>query len=154
MPWQPNEQEIAPSEIVGRRIFTNDLLAEGETPKIKWETFYDSRLDSDLSFDRLGRSNAEKKILRALTKIADSHAEIIGKEFTGWAQIRAKALVDRALTLIPTPIKHNQEDGSTDLENPYHCDLDRANFRQRVQAEALAFMLVALFEQQAFVGRV
>ena len=137
--WTPDRDEIKPSETIGRRVFGNPFAGPGaKVPErhFKITVFMDSRLDQDLSFDRLGERGVDRCVTGFLTPLGVDQGKILAppKEFSGWAAI-PMAKLDFA-TVRPSP--------TDDPYNPYHADLDRERFRERDHAEMLAFRLAVL----------
>ena len=138
--WTPDPDEVKPSESIGRRVFGKGWLAgpdaKGPQGYFKITIFMDSRLDQDLSFDRLGETGVDKRVTRFLTPLGVDQGQTLTppKEFSGWAAI-SMARLDFA-TVRPTP--------TDEPCNPFHADLSREGFREKVQAETLAFRLAYL----------
>lgn len=137
--WTPGE-DVRPSEVIGRRIFdkTLDHLKGVESvPNI----FFDTRLEDDLSLDRLGDGQPHRQTVAFLTPLCDSAAQVQGKIFGGWLaaqrkHIRYENVRADALTL--------DRDG---IDNPFHALLDRSAARERGQAFHLSRSLLMSFKE-------
>lgn len=143
--WYPDESGVHENETVGRRIFRTSPSTrtsdEDGLPEIGMKDFHDSRLENDLSFDRLGQPNPSKDTLRVITKIADEDAEGISAaaSFEGWATILIKKLKLPGWepSWLPTPTKNEKGD----FVNQWHTDLSREGFRNKRLAYMLAITL-------------
>jgi hypothetical protein len=91
------------------------------------------RLEEDLSFDRLGEGSPVKAVRKFLTPLANAEAASMRppRPFSGWAAISMKRLSFVSVTPAPTE----------DPFNPFHAELSRALYREKSQAETLAFRL-------------
>lgn len=146
--WEPSSESIQPTEIVGRRLLAKTykdwptLGPPNGQLKLSAEAFEDSRLDEDLSLDRLGTSNPVKTVVRRLTVVADAEAAKTFKSFFGWVAIAARDLKNS--TLVPSPLSI-EEHG---IDNPFHADIDRSGFRERAQAFHLSVSLRFQFQER------
>jgi hypothetical protein len=137
--WTPDPNEIKPSETIGRRVLGKGFAGPGaKVPEgfFKITVFMDSRLNEDLSFDRLGERGVDKSVTKFLTPLGVDQGQTLAppQEFSGWAAIPMAKL--NFVTLRPTP--------TDEPHNPFHADLSREDFRGRSQAETLAFRLAIL----------
>jgi len=124
--WKPDKNKVSDKEIIGRRVFGQKIfIAPRERGLFKMDIFYDTRLENELSFDRLGLKTVDK----FLTTQCHQHGNMQNKTFVGWATIKVSDL--KKLTIQPTPTE----------ENPYHADLSREGFRDPLSAELLAYRL-------------
>jgi hypothetical protein len=146
--WYP-PPEIDEKELVGRRLLDR---ASKERPKNEEgcplcdiNDFYDTRLEDDLSIDRLGNPNPTLDTLREITKLADQEAGRPGSNrvFIGWATIRVQLLRFPGWDgkVIASPTRH--EDRT--VENHWHADIKRDVFREKAHAYALAATLQQTF---------
>jgi hypothetical protein len=135
--WNPDPNTIGGSEVLGRRVFTDKPFVGpgGRVPEryFNLDIFFDTRLKDDLSFDRLGEGSPAKAVRKFLTPLADAEAASMRppRPFSGWAPISMKRLGFVKVT--PVPTKHPF--------NPFHAELSRALYRDKTQAETLAFRL-------------
>lgn len=150
--WYP-PPEVDEKELIGRRLLDRvgkeRATSEDGRPLYDVDDFFDTRLDHDLSVDRLGNPNATPDTLREVTKLADQEAARpeSNRFFIGWATIRVRNLrfPDWAGQVTASPTR--REDGT--VENHWHADISRDGFRERkAQAYTLALTL-----QQTFARR-
>lgn len=125
-PWTPDNNQVKPSEFVGRRIFgkSSDEVSSIElTPNM----FFDSRLNEDLSLDRLGENKVNKEVVKQLTPLCDSAAQNMSppQTFFGWAAIQLKNMT-RA-KVFPDPLTLERDK----VENSYHALIDRSSVRNK-----------------------
>ena len=130
MVWKPNKSEIKKSEILGRRVYKSPVLDNDN--RLRVDHFFDTRTENDLSVDRLGEGSVIKKVTVLVAKKAgDANPE---QTFFGWAGLKAKSLTvpaKTALTLLATP----------KIDNDYHGDISREDFRKDAAAYSLAIRL-------------
>lgn len=137
--WAPDPDHIRPNEMLGRRVFTDKPFVEsggkGLEGHFKIDIFFDRRLGDDLSVDRLGEGSPMKAVRRFLTPLARAQGGSMEppRPFSGWAAISMKKLGFVEVMAAPTD----------EPRNPYHAEISRALFRNKVQAETLAFRLAA-----------
>ncbi len=125
------------SDVVGRQLSPGEIKQNGGKIDVRYKAFLDSRLESDLSFDRIGRSgNPEKGLVEQCDQIARAQMQKRGAEFAGWGAIRVSILQENDLEIVMRPALE------TDPKNPNHCELLRHKFRTRETAKALAFQLL------------
>jgi hypothetical protein len=135
--WKPDPNKIGGSEVLGRRVFTDKPFVgpRGRVPEgcFNLDIFFDTRLEDDLSFDRLGDGSPLKAVRKFLTPVANAQAESMrpARPFSGWASITMKRLGFVSVTPAPTEEPYN----------PFHAELSRALYRDKTQAETLAFRL-------------
>ncbi|WP_157735719.1 hypothetical protein [Granulosicoccus antarcticus] len=100
--------------------------------RLRVDHFYDNRLENDLSVDRLGEGQALAKVkVQLAPKAKEDNA---AHPFKGWAGLKVKSLVvpaKTAVSLLPTPL----------VDNAYHADISREDYRTASAAYALAFRL-------------
>ncbi|MER9912240.1 hypothetical protein NKJ71_16575 [Mesorhizobium sp. M0050] len=99
-------------------------------------------MNEDLSVDRLGINNPVREVVRRLTAAADTEAAKALKQFYGWIAIAAKDL--RSLKVSPSPLSIDEHG----VDNPYHADIDRSQFRERAQAFHLSVSLRVQFQER------
>lgn len=138
--WKADPEKVGEKEILGRRVFTDRPFVGGggRVPEgcFNLDIFFDTRLDDNLSFDRLGEGSPVKAVRKYLTPLADAEAALMRppRPFSGWAPISMKQLT--FITVIPDPRE--------DPYNPYHAELSRDLYRAKAQAETLAFRLAVI----------
>lgn len=142
--WNPPDQ-VSTKEIVGRRAFgkPEKIFSDKEATRYRIDIFFDDRIDTDLSLDRLGVKQPKQEVLDFLTPLGDALGERMDKKFQGWAQIRVGQLKD-------LHVKRTDAEGE---DNPYHAELNRDNFRNTPAARALAFQLSVYASQHDFIER-
>ena len=146
--WYP-PPEVDEKELIGRRLLDRAgkerSTSEDGRPLYDVGDFYDTRLEDDLSVDRLGNPNPTLDTLREITKLADQEAgrPESNRVFIGWATIRVQKLRfpgwDAKVIASPTL----REDGT--VENHWHADIKRDGFREKAHAYALAATLQQTF---------
>ena len=150
--WYP-PPEVDEKELIGRRLLDRvgkeRATSEDGRPLYDVDDFYDTRLDHDLSVDRLGNPNATPDTLREVTKLADEETARpeSNRVFIGWATIRVRNLrfPDWAARVTASPTR--REDGT--VLNHWHADISRDGFRE---SKAYAYTL-AVTLQQTFTRR-
>ena len=128
--WQPKlDDPIGHSEPVGRRLFDEPKLAgTGDQPDFKGlqlSHFWEKR-GREVSLDRLGRSNVEKKVRDYLIPRCDLHGTLTDKprSFDGWAVIRARNLTKQVNDFPDWELHTSPEEKRDDIEfsnNEYHA---------------------------------
>ena len=145
--WVPNPaRPIGKNEPIGRRIFDDivwrDEANQGQKGRLRVDHFYDTRVEEDLSFDRLGKQgNPDPRVVNLLKQLANAEADNERKSFEGWAYVAKRHL--------KKPLEDNELDIRPDddsEENPYHALLARDDYRERRLAYFLALHLVHIFE--------
>lgn len=132
--WQPDPDVVSEKEILGRRTFGDNITKpDGQ---FRMTVFLDTRYDEDLSLDRMGMKTVDPEVTVFLTPQCHAHGKTQSKRFAGWAAIRKKVLT--GLDVRPNA----QLETADHPANPYHADLSRNGYRDRRQAETLAFRLV------------
>lgn len=147
--WVPDPAgPIGKNEPIGRRIFDDivwrDEANQGQKGRLRVDHFYDTRVEEDLSFDRLGKQgNPDPRVVNLLKRLANAEADNEGKPFEGWAYV------------VKRHLKKPTEDNELDIrpdddseENPYHALLARDDYRERRLAYLLAIYLVHIFEEK------
>jgi hypothetical protein len=121
--WTPSaEQPIGPNEQIGRRLFGEPKLAgaEDQPPFKGLDIRHFQNDDREYSFDRLGKTGIDRRVLTYLRPRATQHSTRLQppKPFDGWATVRAGALINasRPVQLFPSPITEAGPD-----ENLYHA---------------------------------
>jgi hypothetical protein len=136
--WKPDKKRVSDKEIVGRRVFGKKIFREPrERGLFVPEIFYDTRLENDLSFDRLGLKKVDKDVVRFLTQQCHQHGDMQNKKFVGWAAIK----VSDIKKIKVSQLEKLEIQATPSQENPYHADLPREGFRELVSAERLACQL-------------
>lgn len=143
--WSP-PAKISDKEIVGRRAFGEDkhIFARADRSQYRIDVFLDTRLETDLSFDRVGIRKAEEAVLAFLTPLCREHGTTQGKCFRGWLQIPVREL--GRLPILPKK--------SVGEMNPYHAELSRDDHRKLEAARSLAFRLCVLAGPHPFLNPV
>src|SRR5262245_2230266 len=140
--WDPPTDLIGDNEIIGRHIFGDRLwegeLSQGERRRLRVEHFQDSRSEIDLSVDRLGRGNVDRKVMGYVGRLASAsgRGRTPPQTFHGWAGLRVKAFRSAfkgVSDIHPKPIDSPP--------NPFHAEISRAQFRSKVHAYTLAVTL-------------
>lgn len=138
MPKATDTKEVKDSEFIGRSLHgkkeSNVFCDKG---LIKWQQFYDSRLEENLSVDRIGDKQIDKGSLTYLHPLAVSRNP---EPFQGWATIKVQKITTGkfACNVIPTPILDEENANNS---NELHADIDRTNFRTEQLAYCLAVAL-------------
>lgn len=136
--WKPDPNSVSSGEWVGRRIFSG----AGKAAELSYNLFYDSRLDEDLSLDRLGEgADPIKFVVEQVTAIADAEAEKHGKDFHGWMAARCKTL--KNVNIFPDPLTI----AAHGVDNPYHALLDRSRAREKADAHHFSRSLFYYFRE-------
>jgi hypothetical protein len=136
-------------ELIGRRLLDRAgkerATSENGRPLYDADDFYDTRLEYDLSIDRLGNPNPTLDTLREITKLADEEAgrPESNRVFIGWATIRVQNLRFPGWAAGVTASPTLREDGS--VENQWHADINRDGSREKAQAYTLALTLQQTF---------
>jgi len=130
------ETEVSISTILGRRIEEKHFTTDENGKKIcSYKSFYDTRVNEDLSLDALGyKGNVEKKIKNDVAAIVNKHNQINSSGFIGWVTIRKKNLQHHKIFHSPDKNPLNP--------NPYHCSLDRSSYNNTQTARSLAYELM------------
>jgi hypothetical protein len=129
--WTPSTDKIGPNEHLGRRLLDKPQLigALDQKPKyqLRLEHFLEKRGAGEVSLDRVGQSNVDKRVCRYLAeraiKAAGSFRE--PRQFKGWAVAHAKILRQPPLgaphiSVVPSPKAATELDELE--ENIYHAD--------------------------------
>ncbi|MUZ65355.1 hypothetical protein [Agrobacterium vitis] len=139
-PWKPGEK-VDSKELVGRRIFESAHRSP-EKSALSPNIYFDTRLAEDLSLDRLGHGQSDKRVLKHITPLADEAGRAQGKVFNGWAATRAGPL--SKLAAMKSDPMEAERDG---IDNPYHALVDREHYRVREAAYALSRALFFEFQE-------
>ena len=126
-------------ELLGRRLFGREGW-DSSRPLFDFTHFIDTRLELDLSVDRLGVGNVESKRIRSLTPTADAEgaARKPPTTFDGWAAIFLKDLNFPGWVADVRPTKVV---GSDKALNEFHSEISREGFRQKAQSYTFATMM-------------
>lgn len=138
-------QAIADGELVGRRVFDKKLAQLSSVADVPSNTFFDSRLQDDLSVDFLGKGSANKSIVRQLTTLADISAKEQSTTFLGWIANHKKNIKETRV------IRDSLSEKLHGIENPFHGLIDRAGARERATAFHLSRSLLFMFQQDGQV---
>ena len=127
--WRPDPDHVEDQEAIGRRVYSDKILRRDG--RLRVDHFEDSRLDNDLSVDRLGNPNPMRAVKAYLA--AKASAANPDRSFAGWAALRVSAIRNHKapLEVIATPKEDNE----------YHADICRDRFRDKVHAYNLAIRL-------------
>lgn len=124
--------KIGDKEVLGRAIYTKKNITG--TEDITWMDFFDDRLYSDLSVDRLGVNNIQKSNIRYLRPRAEQRKSY----FKGWATINSKEMHRFSLFAYEDPVTGKPEE----LENNiYHAQIFREGCPDKVAARRFAAIL-------------
>lgn len=146
--WYP-PPEVDEKELIGRRLLDRAgkerATNEDGRPQYDVDDFYDTRLEGDLSVDRLGNPNPTLDTLREITQLADYEVTVpeSNRVFIGWATIRVQNLRFPGWAARVAASPTLREDGT--VENHWHADINRDGFREKAQAYALALTLQQTF---------
>jgi len=135
--WHPPLDAVGPNEVIGRRLFESS--AASSLRPLSTQHFMDSRVDEDLSVDRLGDTGVNKVVCRSLTSEADAEAAKRSKSFHGWASIRCKDLKKANVKPVPITLAEHGTD------NPYHAEIDRSLVRDATMQHYFAAHLLYEF---------
>ena len=138
--WIP-EAAISPTEWLGRRMFGSPSKAAIKSLEdlTSTEAFIDTRVDDDLSLDRLGDPNIAKSAVAELTPLADAEASANKKTFNGWFACRQRDL--KYVAVKPSPLNFAEHG----IDNPYHAEIVRDNVRASDLQHYLASHLFVAF---------
>lgn len=141
--WKP-QGTFSTKEMIGRRAFGSKVFERSEESVLRYkvDVFLDKRRGTSLSVDRLGIRTAKPDVLEFLLPLCDRMAEKGSTEFVGWAQISA-ADVHGGLTAT-RPVGE---------ENPYHAEIDRAQYPTDEALRAFAFQLCVYASKHEFIDR-
>ena len=136
---------IKDNEIIGRRLFgTQGWKVSDAAFTVELAHFYDTRLDLDLSVDRLGMGNVENNRAQKLTELADGEAaeRRPSTTFEGWAGIMARDLTFPGWNKEVYPVDDPKG------KNSHHAEIKRDNFRQKAQAYTFATVMADRFSRR------
>lgn len=138
-------QLVDANELLGRRSFVVDSLPVNVRRKIDLRHFIDSRLDTDLSVDCLGKGEASNTNRKLLTKLSieECSARNPGQVFDGWFAILARDLNWPGRS---SEVRHLPITGSK--PNPHHAEISREGFRTKAQSYAFAAMIADRFSRK------
>lgn len=150
MPNRKAAHDIAENELLGRRIVISETRSNGSNGdmELRVDDFYESREGADLSVDCLGNPNPVSGRLGALTLLADRDASKRNPRlsFSGWAAIQHKDLRFRGWSARVSAAPTTEDDGR--IENQWHANVSREEFRTKAQAYAFAVTLRDVFERK------
>jgi hypothetical protein len=112
---------------MGQFIYQGDKEVE-----IVADDFIDTRLDTDLSVDRIGLNHPDARVMSLLEPLAAKRASKRSRMFLGWAVLKAERILSRP-GVNPTPITLPEDEA-----NPYHAEISRKDFR-KTKDQAIAF---------------
>jgi len=138
VPKATDTKEVKDTELIGRSLYgkrERDVFCDRGL--VKWQQFYDSRLENDLSVDRIGNKQIDKGSLLYLLPLAENRKS---EPFKGWAVIKVEKMRKGKLKIkvYPSPVN---DDANPDNSNELHADVDRSNFRSETLAPILAAAL-------------
>lgn len=141
--WDPDQSNIDKKEVIARRIFRSDPNSLfDDVSKLKFDDVHDTRLDENISVDRLGINSPNRSAKQFVTRLADSIAASRSKSFVGWAAIVRDRLP--AVDVRPVPITEE------DIENIFHAEIMRSDFRKKNQARHFSNSLRLEFQTKGF----
>lgn len=129
--WGPPE-DIGDKELIGRRVFDDPIfngeLDEAARGRLRLDHFMETREGADVSLDRLGRANAEKRVLNYLLPRCLHAANKFSsrKGFEGWAGLQVqKVHSDQKLPLKvqASPVWSDSSDENDPEMNIYHSHI-------------------------------
>jgi hypothetical protein len=132
--WAPTDS-IGGNEPIGRRLFDGPRRLIGADDQqrparlLEITHFEEKRDEGRVSFDRLGKSGAEKSVLSYLKPRAVAAAQAMRppRIFSGWAVARAKNIAaprkGPRLALVSSPMR--EQLGIPGSENDYHAHAER-----------------------------
>ncbi len=127
--------------VLGRRLWDakrHYKVDEKGESNVLFGAFFDSRVETDLSFDQIGEEHGVKaKIVVETTRYATRDLMKHKREFHGWAVLPVAKTQRQKFMQTPVPPPD---------ENPRHCELSREPFRNPQAARALAFELLAYWK--------
>lgn len=137
--WKPETEKIGKREPIGRRLFDepmlNGALDQPSFRGIDYRHFEVRTNECDLSLDRLGRNNVEKKSIDYLLPKAVKQGEdrLPPKPFSGWLHVQADSLETGfdglKFSVVPSPIIPKQ--GEDEEENTHHAHIVVSTDRKR-----------------------
>lgn len=136
-----NGQAIADGELVGRRVFDKKMTLLSSVNEVPSNTFFDTRLQDDISVDFLGKGSATKSIVRRLTVLSDVSASEQSTNFLGWIANHKKNI--KETTVVPDALSEKLHG----IENPYHGLIDRNGVREKAAAFHFSRSLLWMFQQ-------
>ena len=135
-------EALGHGDVIGRHLSNDEIKILPHVTRIRYKAFYDDRLNSDLSFDRLGTSGGiENRILANCATAACANYKKRALNFIGWGGITMRILNQNNFSVVMRP------QSTEEHKNPHHCELSRDNFRTKAQAKALAYQLLAHCEE-------
>ncbi|OWV72382.1 hypothetical protein ATY76_05995 [Rhizobium sp. R339] len=138
--WSPGEA-VTPSEVIARRVFDKNSDAPLDMQSLDPNLFLDTRLQEDLSLDRLGEGQPLKAVISHLTPACDDDASRQKKHFRGWLATQRKNVKFEA---VRPDVLTIERDG---VDNPFHALLDRSAAREKGQAWHLSRSLFMTFKE-------
>lgn len=105
---------------------------------------------SDLSVDRLGATNVERKVVRKLSPLAIAHADQRQGhlQFDGWVVARAKEITKKRSEM-QLRIIASRIEGDDRSENPYHAHIEKPS---HLEPYVFGCVLRAIFEEHGETG--
>jgi hypothetical protein len=148
--WKP-EAQIGQNERIGRRIFDAPMLSGARDQKRMARLEYTHFLETaEHSFDRLGRTGVDKKILTYLRPRAETHGQSFHQpaQFDCWATIKAQDLRQPPKGFGPWILKADPLTDPPPNDNEYHAHGERP---QGLDDVSTALQLRHLFEAKGNV---
>jgi hypothetical protein len=138
---------VDPKELLGRRLF-GKAGWDAARPLFDFMHFVDTRLQSNLSIDLLGKGNIEKRRLRPLTELADAEAQARNPTttFEGWAAVLLQDLRFPGWNSNVRPAPISGRNGVP--PNEFHAEISRNGFREKAQSYAFATMMADRFSRK------
>lgn len=141
----PCPDTVGDKELIGRRLLELPYTDEYGI-FLKVNHFIDTRIEEDLSVDRLGETGSvNKKALRHLSRLSFRHAEINSNSFFGWCTCRVGYLKTFPYVVIASP---DRTENDEKFWNHYHADISRSDHRNKRRAYELATALTHIFTSQ------
>jgi hypothetical protein len=136
----PKNQAVSSKEVVGRRLFGEDIFNKTDTSRgregtLRLDQFMEDRAESDLSVDRLGPNKPDSDVLEILLDSCVVQGINRMAKFRGWGVF---------LVLQATGNPHNFELKATPKDdNKYHADVVVSGLDKR-ERNKVAFTLSQL----------
>jgi hypothetical protein len=119
--WKPDKTKVSDKEIVGRRVFGKKIFrAPRERGLFVPDIFFETRLENDLYFDRLGLKTVDKEVVTFLTPQCQQHGDMQHKKLVGWAAIKVSYLKITMFRIINCLFQYPNHKLSSSIEGCFH----------------------------------
>ena len=137
--WTPSGI-VSKKAVKGRRAFGSKIFETKDAVlRYKIDVFLDRR-DCDLSVDRLGVHEVDKKVVSFLRPLCEAMANKGSTTFHGWVQLRVGDL--------RSDVKNTE---AYNEDNPYHAEIDRSAHASLGAKRSFAFELCVIASKNEFV---